>query len=155
MDRTGKRASEENGCYLCIGICTGCYPVVNAWGFLGYGIAAVLLGLLLHTTKNLGKAEEQCNTDKALAVAEAERVTKEALQAAFQRRLRMLEEQAQRERNARQSADASRAEAERRARATQLEIDRLIEEARRNGTATLSQQCLDVDVDAGVLNSLR
>ena len=111
----------------------------------GYVAAAVLFWLLLETKEELGAEISHCNTQKALAVAEAERITREALQTAMDERIAQLEEILASERNARAIAEAAKEEAESRL----PEVREVIREV------ASEDACIDTTVPDAVLDSLR
>ena len=113
----------------------------------GYPLALALFWFWLEGRENLAKEIERCNTDKAIAAAEASESARKALQASLDRRIKQLEIEAQNEREARQLAEMARAEAEAKPPITRTIV--------REIDANDETSCLNATVPAAVINSLR
>lgn len=120
----------------------------------GWVVAAILGGLLLRTTQQLGEAKEECNTRIAIGVAEAEKVAREAHTAALRLRLQDMDRLVQDEREARVMADMAREEAEDQANTAQATIRDLMREGDEDD-APIELACLNVNVPADALDSVR
>lgn len=119
-------------------------PQFAAIAVLSVSLAA-MTGLYLGKRDDLAQAIEQCNTAIVQAVADAEKVVREATVRAYSERLAKEAQRADREAKAREIAQAE-AQA---ANARPAKVRTVLKEV------ASANACLDTDMPAAVLDSLR
>jgi hypothetical protein len=117
----------------------------------GYVLAAVFLWLFIGAKSDIKAGIERCNTDKAVAVAEAEEITRIAAQDAADQRLRQLQAKLDREAAETAKERQKRLQAELRAEKRGQELRDLAEEAFDEDELPDSNACLNAFVTSRAL----